>query len=368
MARKMFKTVKKGDRPSAGEHTKITKAIGDLTAFSRTAKTYSKVRLVKMDQVMGDFFVNPSDQHINRTGSFRFYNRGTDTFDAGDRPEVNTFCDPFELVYDEDEYLLAVYSEQGSKFYPINPRTVRHAITCRDASNNYPDRSDNPDTYPIRWVKLVYTEAGGRQGHALTYLNSDNVGSGGTNPFHDDHVHNIIDPDLPDAYIPEGTLIECYNVTRQWFTMYNCESEDSSESVSYSSYSSGSSFSSSASSQSPSNSSSESASLSESSSASSVSSDESSASSISGSSSGSSASVSDSSGGSSVSASSDVSVSGSSRGSSVSVSESSGFECISFVTSVCFDSGSCTLTVTCAQICFPKSLGVTTGAGECGEC
>lgn len=370
--KKFFKTVKKGDRPSAGEWTKITDTLSGMTGQRGTKKTYSKIRLVKTAEVMGRFLRNSSQQQKDREMSFRYWDKNTETFQDGDRPSVANLCDPFDLVYDEDEYLLAFYSEQGTKFYPINPRTVRHAITCRDANNNYPTRGG--DTYPIRWVKLTYVEMTGFRGHTITYLNGDNPDpdSPGAPPaVNDDWVHNIVPPG--EAFIPVGTLIQCYNVTRQWFTQFCCEIEESSESGSYSSFSSSSSSSSHSSSSSLSSSSSQSSqssssishssslSSSISSSASSVSSEsssqsisESSSSSLSGS-----ASSESSSRGSSLSSQSEVSSSISRSFSSASISESSGYECIDFVECWSFDEEACEATVTYGRICFPAGLGIT---------
>lgn len=364
---KFFRPVRPLDEISANDpgngYNKILRSLQDLTGEGDTpGKHYSKLRLVRLDEVIGRFNnISPLDR--DRDATQRNYQHDTESFSDSAR-QIENLCDPFELVYDDDEYLLVFYSEQSSKFYPINGRTVRHAITCRDSSNRYPSRSDQPDTYPIRFVKLVYAEAGGRQGHVLSYLTEDNdeTDFDGEDRF----VHNIVDPDLFDAYIPEGSLIEVYNVTRQWFTHVCCGADDSSESESASSLSSSSESSSSSSSQSSSSlSSSSSSSQSESESSSSSSSSSVSESSLSSSESslssrGSSLSSSESSGGSS----------GSSAGeSSISESQSSGYVCVTVIsgdTPPTLDVGPpCTITWCVRTICFPAELGVEIGEELC---
>jgi hypothetical protein len=335
--RRFFRRVQQGDRPSAGEWNRIIEILSRLTGgFNVHGEHYAKIRLGRTADFMGGSFSDSSYQ-VDRPVAFRHYD-GEGAWANSDRDQVENGADPLDLVYDPDEYVFLWYSEQAKKWYPLNPRTVRHAVTCRDESNRYPSREDRPDTYPIKWVKLTYPEVAGRNGHTLENLNSDS----GPDAF----VHNIVDPDLEDAYIPVGTPIETYNVTRQWFTVFCCLAEDSSVSVSDSSYSSSSGSLSSASASS--------VSVSESSQSDSGSSFSSSLSSESGSDS------SASSGGSSDSSSGDSSAS--SGGSSES---SGGFECVNFVTSVTFDEELCELTVCSRQICFPRNLGITFGDESC---
>lgn len=361
--KQFFKVAKPGEQPSAGEHNKIVRAL--TRDENATEKHWSKVRLVRLDEVIAEFN-HRSPKNRDRAATRRHFDSDTDEFeDNSATPTLGNLHDPFELVYDDDEYLLVVYSEQSSKFYPINGRTVRHAITCRDSSNRYPSRADQPDTYPIRFVKLVYGEAGGRNGHTLEYLSEMLDDEDSTNSeeeeAEDRFVHNIVDPDLYDSFIPEGTLIQVYNVTRQWFTHVCCGAEDSSESVSESSYSSSSESSESSSDSSQSSGSRSSVSSEDSSLSSSDSSQSASLSSSGGSSGSSSRGSSGSSRGSS--GSSDDSSGGSSASESdESDSQSSGFCCVTVVKSVevSFDAEACSLTatVTTCQICFPNVLGV----------
>lgn len=293
---------------------------------------------MRASEVLGKFNSNATLAG-DRKAKVVFYEQSGDTFMANDEAEHTNVKDALGLVYDDGEKLFGFYCEQSGKFHPINPRTVRHAITVRDKSNNYPRQTDQPDTYAIKFVKLVYPEAAGRQGHTMTYLSPT------ATP--DAFVHNIVPTDLGAAYLPQGTLVQVYNVTEQWFCAVAYAGEDaSSQSESFSSYSSESS------SNSSSNSSSKSSVSQSLSSASSNSSSKSSSNSSSNSSSRSSQSVSDNSSSSSTSLSSLS-------------SQSSGYDCMTVVTSVSFNGSSCVLTYCTRQICFPKSLGVQIGASSC---
>lgn len=338
--RELFKTDwGKGDQPSASEQNRIGSTLNRITSHAPTSQTrYTRVRLLRASEVLGKFTTN-STLAGDRKAKSVFYEATGDTFIANDEAEHTNVKDALGLVYDEGEKLFGFYCEQSGKFHPINPRTVRHAITVRDASNNYPRQTDQPDTYAIKFVKLVYTEAVGRQGHAMTYLNPTAKPDG--------FVHNIVPTDLGAAYLPQGTLIQVYNVTEQWFCAVAYAGEDaSSQSESYSSFSSESS------SNSSSNSSSKSSISQSLSSASSNSSSQSSSNSSSNSSSRSSQSLSDNSSSSSTSLSSRS-------------SQSSGFDCVTVVTSLNFHAGRCVLTYCTRQICFPRWLGVQIGAASC---
>lgn len=347
-----FKQVKPGERfkPDAEEQNKLTSAVSRLMAAPNVhPKHYAKIRLIKLSESMGVF--GTGDKRFGRTGQFGYLypNDGPEgssdqeQFLLADRAAIANIADPFNLIYDKDEGLLAVYSEQSSSFYPLNPRTVRTAVTVRDHKNRYPARSSNPDTYPIKFVRLTYVELPGAQGHTQTTVDSGDCEceEGGT--CEDGFVHNIIDPTLGDAYIPEGTLIFVYNTAsdhyrlNQWFTQFCCESQESSASVSESSISASC----------PSNSGDFSESL------------------PSNSSGGSSLSSSlSSSGDSSLSSSRGSSLSSrgssgsSSRGSSLS---SSGFDCVTVVTTLSYSPTTCVLTAYRRQICFPAWLGIEVG-------
>ena len=164
------------------------------------------------------------------------YNPSTDSF--VESVSADNIVDPFGLVFDQDETTIAF--PHNGHWLPLFARTVRTARTCVDFDGTYPPSSENPNVYPIQFVKVEYEEEAGLQERDVT-----NLRNGGTP---DAYVCNIAGDDLLESsssgnvsehsssssensssgsgssggdtttYISVGTLIQVYNVTDQWFT------------------------------------------------------------------------------------------------------------------------------------------------------
>lgn len=336
-----FKRVKQGEQPSASEWNKMCEVLERLTAGDprHPKKPTRAIKLMRLGEAMGRFgdgwpldagVGDSSDAH-KRLAYVQHYDETQNKFiQNSDDESKNNVTDGVNLIYDEDELVWCFYSEQSGHWHPLNPRSIRHAVTCREPTSEgfstYPECGDN--VYPIRFIRIEYEKVGGRIDLNYAYINPDDDDPD-TDP--DDYVLNLFDGSLdnPQPYLEEGTVIWCYNILGQWYThicCYTCTGSSSSSSASSSSESS----------QSVSNSSSSTSSHSQ----------------VSSSSDSSSSGSSSSSGGSSLSASS-----GSSGGSSFS-SSVSGYTCQNFVESVTFNAETCALTVSVKCLCWDSSLPI----------
>jgi len=240
-AKPTFREMSAGDRLSASDYNRLTRTVGSLTGGNLYdhAKRYSKLRLLRMSEIMGKFALDSSDLSFNREADLQYWKRSTGdvqhTAQVGTHARDNV-CDPYNLIYDNDDPVLCFYSEQAGKFFPVNPRTVRHAVTIdtdptsgvsgvsgssgfEPDSGDYPAAGDQADTYPVKFVKVRFNKTTGGQRINWTYLDAANPG------VPDTYVHNIADATDPGAYIPAGTLLEVYNVTDAWYTHYLVKSE-----------------------------------------------------------------------------------------------------------------------------------------------
>lgn len=351
--RQTFKKVKPGDQPSAAEWNKLCEEVSRLTAGDprHPKKPTRAIKLMRLSAVMGQFGEGfpdisgdgDSSAAHRRSGVVWYYDETIDDFAPTSNNETKTnITDALRLIYDNQEFVWCVYLEQSGHWHPINPRTIRHAKTVRQPTSGggpgvYPD-SCNDRIYPIKFVKMEYD----KDINAAAPTDGTYLDAGDTAP--DDYVLNLFTgegSEFSTPYIPEGTVIWCYNVLQQWYTWICCfDCMDSSSSESSSSIISDSSESSESSS-----------SLSQvSSSSSSLSSQ--------GSSESSSSSFEFSSGGSSESSSSQLD-------SSVSVSESNERTCITLVRSLSFDAETCILSYQTVCLCWPLGLGITYRTGDC---
>lgn len=333
--RQTFKHVKPGDPVSSSEWNKLTTEVSRGTSQSnkQPKKPTRAIKLMQMGMAMGQFGTNDpensgdgdSSMAHRRTARVWHYDENVDDFvPNSDGEEKDNVSDALKLVYDNGELVWMMYLEQSGMWHPINPRTIRHAKTVRDRNDQYPD--DCLDRiYPIKFIKLEYD----RDIEAAAPVDGSFLDGGDGDP--DDYVLNLfIESELNYPYIPEGTMIWCYNVLNQWYTYIDsflCEGSSSSsdsssgDSLSYSSPSSSSS--------------------------------PSSASSASSQSELSSASLSElSSQGSSLSSSSP-----SSGGSSYS-SSNDGYTCQNFVTAVTFNEETCLLDYTVKCLCWDSNLPI----------
>lgn len=330
-----FKHVEPGDPVSAGEWNKLTKEVSRGTAQPNMhpKKPTRAIKLMQMTVAMGQFGEGipdvsgdgDSSMAQRRTADVWHYDDVLNDFvPNSDGEEKTNVSDALKLIYDSGELVWMMYLEQSGMWHPINPRTIRHAKTVKDVYNQYPDNCLDR-IYPIKFIKLEYE----KNIDAAAPVDGSYLDFTDTTP--DDYVLNLfVESELNYPYIPEGTMIWCYNVLNQWYTYIDsflCEGSSSSsdsssgESLSGSSASSLSSLSSesTASSQSTASSDSDKSASSQGSSAS---------------------SSSTSSGGSSYSSSND------------------GYTCQNFVESVSFDGETCVLTYTVKCLCWPTELGI----------
>lgn len=384
--------VKRGQRPSASLENKQSAAIEGLTRFNlQRDPNGPAIRLMRLSEVVGQFEQSDS-QHYERTAVMQYWDRHAEEFRDTDPPveRRNVASTWLTAPHDPNEVVWCIQTGQSGVWTPLDRVAIRHARTVSDFNGQYPNCDSNPNVYPIKFTKLSWSRAMGRQTVAVSYLDTED-----THP--DDYVLNVFDG--PSDYLPAGTDIFCYHVVNRWYTYACCGDECSSSSrssisvslssnsssfsssslssassLSSSSQSSASSQSSSQSSNSPSSRSSVSSrsSLSSPSSLSRSESSPSSASSASSNSSSISLSMSSASSASSSLSSvslSSISVSGSSASSfsasSGGSSQSSGYDCVTVVTSLSFNGTTCVLSYCTQQICFPKSLGITVGAENC---
>lgn len=332
-----FKHVKPGDPISAGEWNKLTKEVtrGTAQPNMHPKKPTRAIKLMQMGAAMGQFGTGDpnasgdgdSSMAHRRLARVWHYDENIDDFRANsDGEEKHNVSDALKLIYDNGELVWMMYLEQSGMWHPINPRTIRHAKTVRDRNDRYPD--DCLDRiYPIKFVKMEFD----RDIDAAFPVDGSFLDGGDTDP--DDYVLNLFTGEGNEVltpYIPEGTVIWCYNVLNQWYTWidsFSCEGSSSSsdsssgDSLSFSSNSSSNSSSSGSSASSQSELSS--ASLSELSSQ-----------------------------GSSASSSSS-----SSQGSSFS-SSNEGYTCQNFIESFSFDEETCVMTTVVKCLCWDSNLPI----------
>lgn len=236
----ILKNVKAGDIPSASEWNKLVAAVRMLTREVSDKQRFSKIKFMRLDEVMGNFGSGDESMDHDRTAIVQYYETTTRNFaDTYSSPETyDNVVDGLDLIYDEDELLLCLYHEQSGKYLPVNARTVRHAQTIDDGE--YPDSSDCPNCYPIKFIKVAYPETAGAVEPSVSFLDPDDEDP-------DAYVLNLFDGE--DSYLPAGKDIWVYNVTDQWFTFAHdsdnlaCQSSSSSSSSESSSKSSASSVS-----------------------------------------------------------------------------------------------------------------------------
>lgn len=240
----MFRTLHKWQSGDELKHEWLDGPRAALEGDYKHSKHFSRIVFVRLSEVVG---IQSSSAFANRTGVVSFYN--PDSGDMEEQYEAEVVTEVFyDLPFDTDDLVPCLWS--AGKLLPLTNRTVRHFITV-DSGGSYPNISQCPNTYPIKFVRISYTEEAGHQTPTIEYLDA------GSEP--DDYVHNLFGGD--DSYIPEGTVGWCYSVTQQWFTYMawtanSCSSTSSSSQSQVSSSSSSSKSSSSSSSKSSSSSSS----------------------------------------------------------------------------------------------------------------
>lgn len=335
--RRFWPPVKAGDPISAAQWNDRGQELSRQTAQANRHGKHPvrAIKLMQMGAAMGQFGTgdpeasgdgDSSMAHRRLARVWHFDENINDFKQNSDAEEKHNVTDALKLIYDAEELVWCMYLEQSGHWHPINPRTIRHAKTVKDRAGGYPD--DCADRiYPIKFVKMDFE----RDINAAFPVDGSYLDGGDTDP--DDYVLNLFTGEGTDnnvPYIPEGTVIWCYNVLSQWYTWICCF--DCLDSSSSSDSSSGDSLSFSSASSSSSTSSGSSASTSSMLSSQSLSELSSQGSSLSSSSS--------SSGGSSMSSSND------------------GYTCQNFVESVSFDEETCVLTANIKCLCWDSNLPI----------
>lgn len=213
-----FRRAQIGDRPSAGEHNKITEAIRQLYAQIAPYTRKIGVELVRLSQAIG-----PSEEELSefhkRSAVVQYYDQDQNIF-LENPDEEKQATDPMGLVWDQDEIVPALYHHQSGMYLPLNPRTVRQAITWPAAGGSYPTGVANK--YPIKFVRYEYDDLGADlQTPTMVYLDSQTTSPGSSDP--DDYVLNICDDVV---LIPVETPLEVFNNIgqngeQQWYTRFS---------------------------------------------------------------------------------------------------------------------------------------------------
>lgn len=188
------------------------------------------IRLIRLKENLGPDPEETSD-YIDREAQVQVWSEVNNTWSDGTE-ERTTICCPNDLPYDEGEILVCYYDPQSGRHVPIPQMTVRHAITVPSGSG-YPERSESPNTYPVRFLRTGYPEVAGRNVLSQEYMNPDGDGP-------DDYVFNLFDESTAGegeaGYIPVGTIIWLFRLMGlngyQWYTHICCEAEESSASES----------------------------------------------------------------------------------------------------------------------------------------
>lgn len=216
--------VAKGERPSATHMNALLDYIKQLRydldkaqsqINNQATKDIPVIRPVQLSENIGP---EASADFSGRDGEYLYWN-GTAFVASG--LTLGNIASLDGMPMDSGDRVACVYHKGIN--YPLWNRTVRHAITWRTDAAAYPTSATNPDVYPIKFVKLTYTETAGAQGHVQTFLQPSDSGP-------DDFVHNIFSG--PSNYIPEGSLIVVYAVIgldnrEQWFTYQASQEEES---------------------------------------------------------------------------------------------------------------------------------------------
>ena len=242
-----FRRYKYGERESASDANKLRRVVERLTSSIRTyVQSFARIRFVRFSQPIGP---EPDDSSgwYNRDGVVQAYSGLQNVFtDADDDVLTDSIFADDGRVIDEDERDFCVWLEQSGKWHPLNPARIRHAITCYDVDGTYPTPASGANKFPIKFVRIPYTEEAGYEAVDSQIIPPDNA-----NDPHD-YVLNLFEGnDTETPYIPHESVIWLYHVAGKdnkrgsWYTYICCEIPEHSSSSVSTSESSGSSSSSS---------------------------------------------------------------------------------------------------------------------------
>ena len=204
---------REGTAPSAAEARKIGDFLNRVANTPPQSDGRGLLSLLKLTETLGEFRNSGREYRQGRTGKFQRWDGDEIALvEFAKNAETKAIVDPFGLPFDRDE--LVVTFSHGGREIPLNPRTVCHAITwpettdeessdgaCTAITNTYyPTAGDNPTVYPIKFVRLSYTEEAGHENPQMSYL-TDSL-------CHDGHVFNIVE----DLHIPAYSVIQVYSV------------------------------------------------------------------------------------------------------------------------------------------------------------
>jgi hypothetical protein len=143
-----------------------------------------------------------------------------DWVDSGNQVLV-TAHSPWPTPVRADRTFAVCHHVQSGKWFPLQSYTVRYAKTCKSkiaGAQAYPaNGSPVPNVFGIEFVSGVYKEEAGRQTPVTGTMPRDPAG------VPHDYVMN-----LGDAYVPEGTVVECKFIDGQWYTLVRSAAAGSS--------------------------------------------------------------------------------------------------------------------------------------------
>ena len=223
-----FRKAVPGERPSAGEWNKVTRALEVLLRHASPFLRHIGLEIVRLDQTLGPS-QDISTDSITRDGFVQYWDKSVQTYLENANEKKTQITDPMEIVWDVDEMVPMFFHRQSGHYIPLNPRTTRHAITWVDVDGSYPARPANK--YPIKFVRFEYDDTGAKlQTPTIVYLDSQSTAPASSDP--DDYVLNIQDA-TGEIFLERLSPIWCYNVIgkngqQQWYTYTCCGGDESS--------------------------------------------------------------------------------------------------------------------------------------------
>jgi len=183
---------------------------GPVSATRRDRATI--VRFVRLKEVLG-LQSNASSLSeggcVRRAGNVIFNASECDFDDVEDEDsDIRNVVDPYGCIYDEDE-MIPVIADWSGNYLPLYKITVRHAVTCKDENGSYPEEDEEPNVYPVKFIRVRYEEQAGKQEPEVHYLAGETMDP-------DAFIMNLADGE--GSYLEEGQRIWCYHITDQWYT------------------------------------------------------------------------------------------------------------------------------------------------------
>lgn len=222
-----------GEFISAAEYRKLKDYVQQLVTHYLNYDGPPIIRLFKLTESIGPEFDDSSDWR-KKSGKLQYWDENAQLWRTTDDEREN-LSDAFELVWDKDDVVVAFYHNQAQQYVPINQRTVRAVITVPDEDGDYPDSASvpNPNKFPIKFVRLTYTQSAGYEDPTLTYVDSGSASPAEVGP--DDYVLNLYehleaDCDCGSNYIPCYTVIWAWHQNYRWYTHTCCHNNVSSQS------------------------------------------------------------------------------------------------------------------------------------------